>query len=161
VRGLADHQAKSLRFVDLSDTAWDRKGIDYLVQALNGARIKPPPVPDKDGMSINGTDAGANDTSDVVEVKQTEEAPDEEGEKINEHSAYGSFIPPAPLLREADDETRPAAVQSLRMDGCGLKANVLESLGQCFPSVIVRELTQQRRACDPLILRTFLSGAIG
>ena len=43
--------------------------------------------------------------------------------------SYGSFILPAPLLKEADGEDRPAAVQTLRMDGCGLKTMVLESLG--------------------------------
>lgn len=43
---------------------------------------------------------------------------------------YGSFILPAPLLKDGENDGGAAAVQTLRMDGCGLKANVLESLGK-------------------------------
>jgi protein phosphatase 1 regulatory subunit 37 len=55
---------------------------------------------------------------------------DAEGTGTGE-DAYGWYIPPAPLLKEHDDETSaPAAVQTLRMDGCGLRPAVLETLGE-------------------------------
>ena len=103
---------------------------------MNGARIKPPSVPDKDGTpNFNGaeTNPGGPDESTEVKGQSTKDIREtnaQEEASASEHSAYGSFILPAPLLREADDEAKPASIQSLRMDGCALKANVLESLGQ-------------------------------
>ena len=44
--------------------------------------------------------------------------------------AYGSFLPPAPLLRNGEDAGQAAAVETLRMDGCNLRHNVLEVLGE-------------------------------
>ena len=135
-------QARSLRFVDLSDTTWDKKGIDYLVQALNCVRVRSPPVPEKEPIAREGEPEGDNgkehaseqaieDTSRPVDKAAPSALKSDDSTVIEEEStAYGSFMPPAPLLKEVEDEARPAAVQSLRMDGCALRANVMEALGE-------------------------------
>ena len=113
-----------MRFVDLSDTVWDKKGIDYLVQALNCTRIRASPI-------TNGHDPPGSETATAGEEAVADTATSKP--KATNDSAglsYGSFVPPAPLLKAGEDEAKPAAVQSLRMDGCGLKANVLETFGQ-------------------------------
>lgn len=127
-------QARSLRFVDLSDTVWDKKAIDYLVQALNCTHVRPPPVPEKD--HIAGQEEGEAPPAGQEASTQEGQANAEQGEReasaqaeLSSQPSYGSFVPPAPLLREMEDETKPAAVQSLRMDGCGLRAHILEALG--------------------------------
>jgi hypothetical protein len=124
---MTDSQATSLRFVDLSDTVWDKKGIDYLVQALNCTRIRAPPT-------ANGHDPPVSDTATSGEEVEAGAATDKSATDSAPLS-YGSLVPPAPLLKAGEDEAKPAAVQSLRMDGCGLKANVLETFGQ--PSVLL------------------------
>lgn len=97
--------------------------------------MRPSPLPDKDGIagaadSKTAADSPESNTtalpSDAAMEKQ-ESAEDLPLEKVD---SYGSFIPPAPLLKEAENEATPAAVQSLRMDGCLLRANVLEALGK-------------------------------
>lgn len=56
------------------------------------------------------------------------------GNDDEKRDCYGQFVPSAPLLKEKDGPELPAALQTLRMDGCGLRANVLEALGRLFES---------------------------
>lgn len=89
-------------------------------------------MPEKDGLPDThdrDQETAAAHAKEIQESKPQEQPKEEADGGKSEHSAYGSFVPPAPLLRELDDDTQHASVQSLRMDGCGLKANVLESLG--------------------------------
>ena len=120
-----------MRFVDLSDTIWDRKGIDHLVQGLNCVRVRPPP-------SATSSDAHPNSANDIPSTPDPKHSSDrpqekdtaEEDGEADERDSYGSFIPAAPLLKEVVNVASvPAAVQTLRMDGCGLRAAVLEALG--------------------------------
>lgn len=55
---------------------------------------------------------------------------EEEGALPN---CYGSFVPHAPLLKDSED-LRAAGLQTLRMDGCTLRASLLEPLGKLFPN---------------------------
>ena len=59
--------------------------------------------------------------------------------------AYGSFLPPAPLLRSGEDSGKPSEVQTLRMDGCNLRHNVLEVLGM---SPLCRDATDPEILCS-------------
>ena len=128
---LADgSQAQSLRYIDLSDTVWDKKAVDCLVQALNCA-----PIPTTSSLGLSNSlneHPKATDPKDLLDPP-----PDPSTREVEDATPagtpdgyYGSFVPPAPLLKDGDRDGWPAAVQTLRMDGCGLKANVLESLGQ-------------------------------
>ena len=59
------------------------------------------------------------------------ECSDEEDETtVTEISVYGSFIPPAPLLKGGDGEDVATSLQTLRMDGCVFRGNALEALGE-------------------------------
>lgn len=113
------YQARSLRYIDLSDTNWDKRAIDYLGQALTAAAVT----------ATTDKDAGGVEEKEDGDVNGDEEDGEANGHRLA--NAYGSFIPPAPLLREGEEAEagKPSAVQTLRMDGCGLRANVLESLG--------------------------------
>lgn len=123
-----------MRFVDLSDTSWDKRGIDYLVQALTCAQVRPLPLPDKEGNGTVDGNTPSQSPEDITTPLPSESVDEKEADLPDdpkeERDSYGSFIPRAPLLKEAEDEARPAAVQSLRMDGCMLRANVLEALGE-------------------------------
>jgi protein phosphatase 1 regulatory subunit 37 len=109
----------------------DKKSAEYLVQALNSTPVHPllsaksrlagageAPLPD--------TPTEMRTTAEGEKGKdETEEADD--GPRL---SRYSSCVPSAPLLREDEGQDLPAAVQTLRMDGCGLRVTVLESLGE-------------------------------
>lgn len=85
-----------------------------------------PVLPPKDNGPVPAVIS--DDTQHAHDAPESE--PEAEGEGTGE-DAYGWYIPPAPLLKEHDDETSaPAAVQTLRMDGCGLRPAVLETLGE-------------------------------
>lgn len=94
-------QARSLKFLDVSETVWDRRGIEFFVQALNSTPIG----------EGKGTVDGANGVAEL-------------------QSTYSVFLPPTPLLKDSDLATAPAAVQSIRMDNCGLRAGTLDALGE-------------------------------
>lgn len=99
-----------MKYVDLSDTTWDRRSIDYLVQALTATAIQPRPT---------------ESTEDQPELSSPD--PSDDVDEETPHDCYGSFVPPAPLLKDAE-ELRAAGLQTLRMDGCGLRASLLEPL---------------------------------
>lgn len=108
----------------MSDTVWDRKGVEYLVQALNWTVVTP------SSASMSPLDSGP---APEPEAKDEVEGPESETkeEKVEERKAsYGSFGRYAPYLKEAEGSDAPSAVQTLRMDGCNLRAFVLEALGQ-------------------------------
>ncbi|WVQ77942.1 hypothetical protein IAT38_000022 [Cryptococcus sp. DSM 104549] len=135
-------KAHSLKYVDLSDTVWDKKGVEYLVQALNCTHVRPPPV-----------EPSAEPTQDVPPPGQDGEASGEgEGESREKprEDAYGAFIPLAPLLKERDQTSTPAAVQTIRMDGCGLRAAVLETLAQGVRSSDLRNISLRRNKINAL-----------
>ncbi|KAK4687531.1 protein phosphatase 1 regulatory subunit 37, partial [Tremellales sp. Uapishka_1] len=98
-------RARSLRYINLSDTTWDRKSIESLTQAVSQTH-------------------GLSPVSSIS-------PPVENGHALGDPN-YGCVVPAAPLLKE-DDETLPASLQTLRMDGCGLKGAVLEALGEIGP----------------------------
>jgi len=66
------------------------------------------------------------------EIKEEAEEPELvwEEEVEERKASYGSFGRYAPYLKEAEGSDAPSAVQTLRMDGCNLRAFVLEALGQ-------------------------------
>lgn len=114
-------QARSLRFLDLSDTTWDKRGIDYLVQALTCAPVAP------SSASMTSTTTTHSDllTSEKVE------SPVDEDARTEDERGPTAYVRPAPLLKESEGPEAPTAIQTLRMDGCALRANVLEALGKC------------------------------
>ena len=134
-------QARSLRYIDLSDTAWDKRGMEHLAQALSesaAAAAVPAGVESEKGpssappaatFSMHGIERG-KEQEQAVTKHGSEDPPSPAAEpQVIVVDAYGSFLPPAPLLRSSEDSGRPAAVQTLRMDGCNLRHNVLEVLG--------------------------------
>ncbi|WWC85158.1 uncharacterized protein L201_000015 [Kwoniella dendrophila CBS 6074] len=141
-------RARSLRYIDLSDTTWDKKGIEYLVQALTSSRIKPLESTPNLGASPDpstqpeGQDKLENGLDDAQQESN-------ESEKIS-INAYGSFIPPAPLLKENDENRTPAAVQTLRLDGCALRANVMETLAQGVRTSDLKNISLRRNRIGPL-----------
>jgi protein phosphatase 1 regulatory subunit 37 len=77
--------------------------------------------------------SGATPEPEVKEEAK-ESDPEAKGEEVEERKAsYGSFGRYAPYLKEAEGSDAPSAVQTLRMDGCNLRAFVLEALGQSAP----------------------------
>ncbi|RXK36032.1 hypothetical protein M231_06680 [Tremella mesenterica] len=134
-------KARSLQAVNLSDTTWDRKSVEGLLQALHctspstksEAQVPDPSMP-KD----------LSHTSDPPDKKEGEipESPDE--------NHYGTFIPPAPLLKDVEETDLPAAVQTLRLDGCGLRGATLEALAQGLRSSDIRNLSLRRNRIGPL-----------
>jgi protein phosphatase 1 regulatory subunit 37 len=103
-------QAKSLRFLDISDNTLDRKSIDFLVSALTS------PLPDSASTSLIMT-------SPMVSVDEVS-------------STRTPIMPQAPLLREAQASSHSSmgetaslsGLATLRMDGCGLRGAALEAL---------------------------------
>ena len=131
-------RAKSLRFVDLAETTWDKRGIEFLVQALNRAQVKssaPPEVPDKASSAQGSPDIPPTAPTEVdsAPASPTPETPTKKPSS-NNHT-YNAFIPSAPLLKISEDETDPAAVQTLRMDGCTFRSGALEALGKSTPKM--------------------------
>ncbi|KAK8870050.1 hypothetical protein IAR55_000620 [Kwoniella newhampshirensis] len=151
-------RARSLKFVDLSDTTWDKKGVEYLVQALNRTHVQPHPVQSTSASQVTSPDPSHNppppppskDENEKNSAEPTDANGGAEGEEKACEDAYGSFIPPAPLLKENDLTSTPAAVQTIRMDGCGLKANVLETLAQGIRSSDLKNLSLRRNRIGPL-----------
>ena len=77
--------------------------------------------------------SSATGTVPEPEVKEDKPEPEKEveGPEVEERKAsYGSFGRYAPYLKEAEGSDASSAVQTLRMDGCNLRAFVLEALGQ-------------------------------
>jgi hypothetical protein len=113
-----------LKYIDLSDTVWDRKGVEYLVQALNWTTVTPPSataLPSAEAETVANEDSALKE-----EVKQ-----EVNGEVEAERKAsYGSFGRQVPYLKDAEGSDAPSAVQTLRMDGCNLRAFVLEAFGE-------------------------------
>ena len=97
--------------------------MEYLVQALNWTVVTP------SSASMSSSTSGP---APEPEVKDEVEAPEPEREEAVEErkASYGSFGRYAPYLKEAEGSDAPSAVQTLRMDGCNLRAFVLEALGQ-------------------------------
>jgi hypothetical protein len=94
---------------------------------------------------VTAPEVPQKDTAPTLE-KEKEEGADER------RDCYGSFGRYAPYLKEAEASDAPSAVQTLRMDGCAFRANVLEALGTSPPSSldVGREiLTASYR--DPII----------
>lgn len=92
------------------------------MQALNSTRVQTLP---SETVSLSPS-ADKDLPSPPCETLANGQTPDEKMARID---SYGSFLPPAPLLKEAEEIERPAALQTLRMDGCGLRAGTLEALG--------------------------------
>ncbi|ODN85879.1 hypothetical protein L198_07444 [Cryptococcus wingfieldii CBS 7118] len=114
-------KAKDLKYLDVSETVWDRKSIEYLVQSLDGSNPTPPAPT---ASSSTSESSSANNLSTTTEEQEQEE---------HDQTIYAPFVPPAPLLKPStnpEEEQGPAALVSLRMDGCGLKGAVLEVLAQ-------------------------------
>jgi protein phosphatase 1 regulatory subunit 37 len=124
-----------LKYIDLSDTVWDRKGVEYLVQALNWTTVTPSSAPI----------SAAPDSKDENGEKE-KEVVDPEAEERKE--SYGSFGRYAPYLKEAEGSDAPSAIQTLRMDGCNLRAFVLEALGQFYSRPLRDVLTSSDRYSD-------------
>ncbi|CAD6576198.1 MAG: hypothetical protein TREMPRED_001605, partial [Tremellales sp. Tagirdzhanova-0007] len=143
-------RAQSLRFIDLSDTSWDKKGVEFFVQGLNCAlfdstALHEPSSP-MNGHSVHTDRKHLSDTTLGMSSTSADDA--ELNGKQDDH--YGSFILPAPLLRDLDGDNQAAAVQTLRMDGCGLKATVLETLAQGVRSSDVKNISLRRNRIGPL-----------
>lgn len=103
--GCANSQARSLKSLDLSETTWDRKGVDYLVQALSSAPVQNHAV--------------------VSAESETDGDSTDDGKK----SPYRLILPPTPMLMNVEDiDSSPAAVQTLRMDNCNFRSSALEVL---------------------------------
>lgn len=138
-------QARSLRYIDLSDTNWDKRSVDYLVQALvpiPSRSVSPAAAPTT---RFKGSSPESNQAERISDQEKSgphasadagPNSPEDESQEDEKlHNAYGSFIPPAPLLREGEEEGGPASVHTLRMDGCGIRATALESLGESLETM--------------------------
>lgn len=144
-----------LRYVDLSDTNWDKRSMEYLVQALSGSAIRPlsgspETSPNAAGHAGSVPDQEMPEKGSVSEDEDEKEC-DEDDSFGDKSSAYGSFVPPAPLLRDEDDRL-PSTVQTLRMEGCSLRNAALELLGMSEP-LLHRETTLTVRRSRHTIFR--------
>jgi len=108
----------------LSDTVWDRKGVEYLVQALNWTVVTP------SSASMSTSASGPPPEPETKGEAEEPESKTKEEEVEGRKASYGSFGRHAPYLKEAEGSDAPSAVQTLRMDGCNLRAFVLEALGK-------------------------------
>ncbi|BEI85076.1 hypothetical protein CcaverHIS002_0504770 [Cutaneotrichosporon cavernicola] len=123
-------RARSLKFIDLSETSWDKRGIDYLVQAFNSSE-----APGERGP--NGSRAPT--------PQPGEEAPG--GDPRNQ---YGPFLATAPLLKDVDVDALPSAVQSLRLDNCYMRSGVLDALASGIRSSELRHISLRNNRIGPL-----------
>ncbi|WWC61497.1 uncharacterized protein I303_104081 [Kwoniella dejecticola CBS 10117] len=142
-------RARSLKYIDLSDTTWDKKSVEYLVQALTSTQIKAQEATPKIGFSPDS----ASQLDSAIETKdgvQDGTVGEDGGAEKTSKDAYGSFIPPAPLLKEHEENSTPAAVQTLRLDGCGLRANVMEIVAQGVRSSDLKNISLRRNRIGPL-----------
>lgn len=137
-----------MRYLDLSETSIDRKAAEWLAQAVA------PPAPPAASVSAAGREPDAGDKSKPKRVRgpwEEEDDSDEEGlhagedgsaprdevaEAGTEQDAEEAEAMPrkplfdsAPLLRE-EWSGEKAAVQSLRLENCGLRGPPLEALGE-------------------------------
>ena len=165
-RRLTDPQARTLRFLDLSDTLWDRKGIEYLVQVLNTTPIR---LPNTDMARVESD--GVLDPSLSEKPFPTTHPPFDQGPLVTPtraaaipekpisigpdaaealSSAYGSFIPPAPLLKDSGTDPPASALQTLRMDGCGLRPATLEALAHGIRFSELKNISLRRNRIGPL-----------
>lgn len=147
-------QATFLRYLDLSETSIDRKAAEWLVQAIAPQPTPQPPlqhdkqmVGSEDGESTevprvrgpweeeddSGDDEGSETTASNLnkedESASTEAKGDEEDEPLSAPSPKPPLFDSAPLLKE-DWSGDGAAVQSLRLENCGLRGAGLEVLGE-------------------------------
>jgi protein phosphatase 1 regulatory subunit 37 len=95
--------------------------VEYLVQALNWTVVT------SSSATMSPSASGATPEPEVKE--ETEEPESVTKEEEERKASYGSFGRYAPYLKEAEGSDAPSAVQTLRMDGCNLRAFVLEALG--------------------------------
>ncbi|KAL1407472.1 hypothetical protein Q8F55_006905 [Vanrija albida] len=131
-------RARSIKFVDLSDTTWDRKSIEYLVYALNSAPVQSPPLemPHRPDAPAEGDQADtANGSAEATQDPSTR---------------YGMFLPSTPFLKDDGTQTQPAAVQSLRLDGCNLRSGTLDGLAHGIRTSELRHLSLRRNRISPL-----------
>ncbi|WWC69798.1 uncharacterized protein I206_103741 [Kwoniella pini CBS 10737] len=143
-------RARSLRYIDLSETTWDKKSIEYLVQALTSTQIKATESTPNTGVSSDASAQLDVDHDAKVIAHHMANSIDAADAKRTSKDAYGSFIPPAPLLKEHEESSTPAAVQTLRLDGCALRANVLETLAQGVRSSDLKNISLRRNRIGPL-----------
>jgi hypothetical protein len=104
--------------------------MEYFVQAFSTTTASPQTA--LAGMPIA---PATRETVSTADIASSGDIPrpslDIDAQKQEESvDAYGSFLPPAPLLRNGEESGKPAAVQTLRMDECNLRHNVLEVLGE-------------------------------
>jgi hypothetical protein len=117
--------------------------VEYLVQALNWTVVTPSsasmaPTPASGSTVMPET---PNEAEDKAEPEDQVEEPEVEERK----ASYGSFGRYAPYLKEAEGSDAPSAVQTLRMDGCNLRAFVLEALGKLTCPRLGGELMSSNR----------------
>lgn len=103
-----------------------------------------------------------NGSGPEPESKEDNVAAEKEAEEeVKERKAsYGSFGRYAPYLKEAEGSDAPSAVQTLRMDGCNLRAFVLEAFGQSSLEIREQLTDRQQPVFEHLISRTFPYGVI-
>ncbi|ORX39593.1 hypothetical protein BD324DRAFT_654814 [Kockovaella imperatae] len=154
--GIFLKRAHALRYLDLSETNWDRKGVEYLSQALNAHRSAasqlPLETPDKAqrvlGMRERARSEPVNATillDDAASLSESESVVAAEAASV-----YGSFMPPAPLLKSSGGYEGPSSLQTLRMDGCGFRGAVLEALAQGIRASDLRNVSLRRNKIGSL-----------
>jgi hypothetical protein len=112
--------------------------VEYLVQALNWTVVTP--------SSASMTPTPASGSTVMPETPNEAGDKAEPEDQLEERKAsYGSFGRYAPYLKEAEGSDAPSAVQTLRMDGCNLRAFVLEALGKLACSRLGGELMSSNR----------------
>lgn len=145
-------KATFLRYLDLSETSIDRKAAEWLVQAIAPQPTPQPPlqhdkqmvgsedgetkkVPrvrgpweeEDDSDDDEGPETTASNLNKEDESASTETKGDEEDEPLSAPSPKPPLFDSAPLLKE-DWSGDGAAVQSLRLENCGLRGAGLEVL---------------------------------
>ncbi|GAA5987902.1 hypothetical protein JCM10908_007265 [Rhodotorula pacifica] len=151
-------KATFLRYLDLSETSIDRKAAEWLVQAVAPQPVAPPstqtdtetasgatasggtkaentpkrvkgPWEEEDDSDEEGEGTQAEERNEVQEVeKEKAEIEDEEEEETEPTGPpKAPLFGTAPLLKE-DWSGEGAAVQSLRLENCGLRGAGLEVL---------------------------------
>ncbi|GMK55777.1 hypothetical protein CspeluHIS016_0208330 [Cutaneotrichosporon spelunceum] len=123
-------RARSLKFIDLSDTSWDKRGMEFLVQAFNSSEA--PGERRQNGSRAPTPQLG------------------EEASESDSHNQYGPFLPSAPLLKDVDMDALPSAVQSLRLDNCYMRSGVLDALASGIRSSELRHISLRNNRIGPL-----------
>lgn len=146
-------QATFLRYLDLSETSIDRKAAEWLVQAIAPQPTPQPPLEhdkqtgeradgetkklsrvrgpweEEDDSDDEGGASSASNLNKEGGMASTEAKEDEEDEPVLPLSPKPPLFDSAPLLKE-DWSGGAAAVQSLRLENCGLRGAGLEVLGE-------------------------------